>query len=146
MKPNTLFALLLVLLFLQSCKKDAPPGMSEMYDCHESKTWTTENTFQELLGEWKWRRQECGRVQSILIPSDDILALRFRADSTLEVIEEGVVTLIATWQVVVEDGTFFGLETDPLIDRISGRILFCEDWVEFNLGYIDGCDNYFLRK
>jgi hypothetical protein len=146
MKPLNLLLSMLAIALLPACQKERPPSLSNMNDCHEPASWTAENTFQHLLGEWEWRRLEQRRNQSVAIPGDDILHLHFLPDSTLLVIEDGITTQTSSWQVVAEDGDYFGVEADPPVEQIRGRILFCEEWVMFNESYLDGWDSYFLRK
>ena len=48
--------------------------------------------------------------------------------------------------VITEDGKFYGMKLDSHVTQLLyGRIFICDELVEFNDSYIDGCDNYFKK-
>lgn len=136
------------LVFLSSsCNigNNPPKSQSVMFDCHHEKSWDSLATQNELIGEWEYISCCC--------TSDDAndsdfrgLTIDFKPDQSLIVREAGKITQTSTWKVVDGDHTFYALEVDPYVIQLFGRILFCEDLLEFNDSYIDGCDNYFRKK
>jgi len=74
------------------------------------------------------------------------LSIRFKSDHTLDVKQMDEGTQTSTWKVVDGDGDLFSVEVEPRVNQLYGRILFCDDRVEFNLSCLDGCDNYFKRN
>lgn len=138
-----------ITLLVLSCNKEENPPVSQgdMWDCHHELTWDTINTKETLIGEWDWEYIGC-----FWNPEDandnefNGMTIEFKSDNTLEVKENGQITQTSIWKVVNGDADLFALDVDPTVTQLYGRILFCDERVEFNDSYIDGCDNYFKRK
>lgn len=100
-----------------------------------------------LFGEWEWIYISC--IFDAEVAHEDLykgLSIMFNSDNTLEVKQDGEVTQTASWYVVSSEIEYQVIEVDPPVPQLYGRIFFCDDLVEFNQSYIDGCDNYFKRK
>ncbi|MDZ7936599.1 MAG: hypothetical protein U5M51_16890 [Emticicia sp.] len=136
-----------ILLF--SCNKEENPPISlgDMWACHHEMTWDTLNTRQTLIGEWEWEYTGCFWTPEDA-NDDDFkgMTIEFKSDNTLDVRENGQITQTSNWKVINGDVDLFALDVNPTVTQLYGRILFCEERVEFNHSYIDGCDNYFKRK
>ena len=145
---------ILAMLLATGCKKDKaekeiefiPPTQMEMWDCHTQTVWHLQTVFDELVGKWKWIYQE-----SFWAPGegsnteDENTIIEFRQDSVLNVFVNNQIVGTTNWIVIQIDPPLFNVSTDSIISQLPGRILFCDDLVEFNNSYIDGNDNYFKR-
>lgn len=154
LKNNTMYFLVLVLLLLIfSCKKEKeeeiikkPPTQMELWNCHTQTVWHKQNTFDELVGKWKWFYTEnFWESNGGMNTENENTIIEFRQDSVLNVIVNGNLVGTTNWIIIQTDPPLFGLAMDSAIYQLHGRILFCDDLVEFNDSYIDGDDNYFRR-
>ena len=148
--PNHSIPLIFAIsMLLLSCDKEEKPPISQgnMWDCHQKITWDSMRTKDALIGEWEWEYIGC-----FWNPKDandyefDGMTIEFKEDNTLEVKQNGQITQTSSWKFVDIDADLFAIKVDPIVKQLYGRILFCEDRVEFNHSFIDGCDNYFKRK
>ncbi|MBC6993508.1 hypothetical protein QWY85_16225 [Neolewinella lacunae] len=136
------------LLLLACVKADkAPISAADMWGCHRAVTWDSLSVKEALTGEWKWEYIGCyWNYEDANYDEFAGLTIEFNADSTLEVRENGVLTQTSNWEVVIRDGDLFGIDVDPRVHQLYGRILLCNDRVKFDHSYIDGCDNFFKRR
>jgi hypothetical protein len=157
LSPNN--CLIIVLVLFSSCNKESsnnpidqvdacpPKSQSEMWTCHHLSSWDMITTRDALIGEWVWKYEGC-----FWVPEDagcdglDAFTIEFKNDNTLVAKENGTIIQTATWKVIEGDADLYSIEATPAVTTLYGRILFCDDFVEFNHSYIDGCDNYFKRK
>jgi hypothetical protein len=147
--PNHSIALILTFsILLFSCVKENPPiNQREIWDFHHKMTWDTLSTKKTLIGEWEWEYIGCFWNPDCANYNDfKGMTIEFKSDNTLHVRENGRITQTMNWKVVKGDADLFRLDADPGVFQLNGRILFCDERVEFNHSYIDGCDNYFKRK
>ena len=136
---------------LFSCKKspDATNAddFSGLYECHNLISWDSTKMNQALIGTWNW--QFIGCYFKTKIESFDTykgFSVEFKADHTLITRQDGINTDTASWHFIPTNFGGFTLETVPSVGQLWGIVLFCDDRVEFADGYVDGCDNYFIRK
>lgn len=130
------------------CKENSPPiSQGEMWDCHHELTWDTLSMQEALIGEWEWEYIAC-----YWNPDDDNgddfkgMLIEFKSDKTLLVKENGQITQNAEWKLVDADVGLYKIKTNPSVSQLHGRVLFCDQRLECNNSYIDGCDNYFIKK
>lgn len=71
--------------------------------------------------------------------------VEFNDDGTGQWIVADKSTTDFTWEVVPEDNAW-GIKTTPSLEHVAGKILFCDENLELNDSYLDGCDNYYERK
>ncbi|GAB3642957.1 hypothetical protein [Spirosoma arcticum] len=143
---NKLLAQLSLLAAL-SCQPSVSPetlfdNQRSIWDCHHRNTWSAKAVAAQLVGRWQWRYVSCELLRSATQNAG--LTVVFEPDKTLTVRENGVIKQTARWEVVPTDN-IWGLAVQPAVSQLHGRILFCDQTVEFNNSYIDGCDNYFVR-
>jgi hypothetical protein len=147
---NQSFALIVAIsIILFSCTKDVKPPISQgdIWDCHHKKMWDSLNTKNTLIGEWDWEYIACYWNPEDANDTDfKGLSIEFKSDNTLDLKENGKTIQTSTWKVVDGDADLFAIDVYPNVTQLYGRILFCENRVEFNDSFIDGCDNYFKRK
>ncbi len=146
--------IMVIILFITGCKKDKtedentfiPPNQMEFWNCHTQTVWHMESVFNELVGKWKWIYSESYWAPGEgLNTEDENTILEFQSDSVLNVYVDGNLTGTTNWSIILTDPPLFGLAMDSTIAQLYGRILFCNEIVEFNNSYIDGDDNYFKR-
>ena len=147
MRKVYLAACLVGSIFL-ACTKDPylSHSRADIMSCIKNKDWDSNITGEALIGDWEWIYVSC--ISAPEIDHDDQykgLSIKFNSDMTLEVKQDGQVTQTSTWNVVSSETEYLVIEADPYVTQLSGRILFCDDLMEFNQSYIDGCDNYFKR-
>ena len=144
----------IAILFLSACNNDKeieeviekPPTQMELWDCHTQAVWHTETVFDELVGKWKWfYTQSYGLEENGSNTEIENMVIEFQKDSVLNIYIDGNMESTSIWSVILTDPPLFGLALDSAINQLYGRILFCNDIVEFNNSYIDGDDNYFRR-
>ncbi|MDQ3140849.1 MAG: hypothetical protein M3Q56_01225 [Bacteroidota bacterium] len=141
--------LLVITIILFACNKDENPPINQgdMWDCHHKMTWDSLKTNNALIGEWEWEFIGCyWNPEDANNDEFKGLTIEFNSDNTLDVKENGQTTLTSNWKVVNLDADLFAIDVDPSVSQLYGRILFCDERVEFNNSVVDGCDNYFKRK
>jgi len=136
-----------ILLF--ACNKEENPPISQgnMWDCYREMTWDTLSLKENLIGRWDWEYIGC--FWNPKDANDDEfkgLSIEFVGNNTLDVRVNGELTQTSNWKVVYVDADLMAISVEPDVVQLNGLILFCEEWLEFNNGYIDGCNNYFKRK
>ena len=133
--------------FLFACNKDenSPICQGDMWECHHEMTWDSLKTRNTLIGEWEWEYIRCF-WNSVNDNEFKGMTIEFKPDGTLDVKENEQITQTSNWKVVEGDADLFAVDVGPSVNQLYGRILFCDERVEFNDSYIDGCDNYFKRK
>jgi hypothetical protein len=143
-------ALIIVLcgIFLvAACNKEeevSPPdplNPNELRECFEDGSWDSTLIAQSLVGRWRWHHQTCWGPEQ-LEPGTDIL-VRFRENGTFLLAEEGNIKAEGEWRITIGTNNLFGCFTVPRENLITGGVRFCEDWLEFNQGAIDGCNNFY---
>jgi hypothetical protein len=110
-------------------------------------SWDSLTTHNALIGEWEWEYISCYWNPDGGNDSDHKgLTIEFKSDQSLIVTEKGEVTQTSSWEVGDGDLDLYEIYVDPSVIQLHGRILICDEWLEFNDSYIDGCDNYFRKK
>lgn len=131
-----------------TCNKTAapPPAQLNLLSCHRKVTRDSVATENALLGVWDWEYISCfWKTEKANGEDFKCLSVEFKADHTLIVKDGGKTTQTARWKIFRGDPELFVIKTEPLVPQVVGRILFCEDVLEFNDSYVDGCDNYFRK-
>jgi len=142
-----IFLTLGITIILFACNKNSPISQTDIWDCHQKTSWDSLKINNTLIGKWEWKFIGC-----FWNPEDDNddefkgLTIEFKSDNTLNVVENGQTIQTSNWKVVNGASDLFAIDVAPRVAQLYGRILFCDDRVEFNNSYIDGCDNYFERK
>ena len=123
-----------------------PPAELNLLLCHRSIARDSVATEKALLGLWDWEYISCfWKTEKANGEDYKCLSIEFKSDHTLIVKESGKTTQTARWKIFRGDPELFLIKTEPLVPQVVGRILFCEDVLEFNDSYVDGCDNYFRK-
>jgi hypothetical protein len=156
MKTTLKFSLsmLLIAAIVLSCRHQKeevdPPYLApppNLIACHNAVTWDSAAIQNVLIGEWNWEYIRCFWSPE-KTNYDDFkgTTIEFNSDGTLVVTENGQTTQTSTWNVISAGNGSFAINTTPNVYLVYGRILYCDDRVEFMDSYVDGCDNYFKRK
>jgi hypothetical protein len=142
-----LFALIIVSLGSCTIENEKRPfDQGDMWHCHLSTSWDSLSTTNHLIGTWEWAYIRClSPVLNENARQHSGLSITFHTDHTLDVKEEGELIQSTTWEVREGLEGIFTLEVDSSVAQLHGRLLFCDDVLEFNNSYLDGCDNFFTR-
>jgi hypothetical protein len=133
--------LFLILLFYACKNEQEAQYLADFSACHDEQTWDSTAIRNRLVDQWRLEYIRCSAGES---PATSDFTIEFKADNTLEVTENGVVTQTAAWKLK-QIGTGFTLVTTPSISEVAGGIHFCFERVEFNYSNLDLCDHYFRR-
>ena len=112
------------------------------------QAWDSTEIVRELRGEWNWVYTQCGECLQDPPGRSTIaeeVSVRF-SWASVELIRKGKVVQSSAWTVVKRDGDLFGLAVNPPIGQLHGRILLKNENVCFCNSYVDGSDNFFIRK
>lgn len=121
------------------------------WDCHFNQTWDSTSVAKALIGKWKLIYVSSYADPSLTYEGDKNQVVEFQKDSVFvringRIIEQGA------WSVGIEDQSLhdpdfiaYGVNTQPFISLLKGRLLICEDKLMINNSYIDGADGYFDR-
>ncbi|MBK8699237.1 MAG: hypothetical protein IPN29_06690 [Saprospiraceae bacterium] len=142
----------LCLVFVLSCVKNEPDiphqpiTLGIFTECNFVPAHDTTYIHNHLIGKWKWYYIRCFWFPEKANGSEfKGLYLEFKADNTLVVSQNGVVTQTSSWKIEDLHAGYYGIDTQPLMYLTPGIIAFCENELAFLDSYVDGCDNYFVR-
>ena len=152
MKKNSITSLLkyvgfVSILFLFSCHKKEivePIDQGEIYNCFYSRSWDSTQVKNAILGEWNWEYIWCELGENNTQYKG--LSIELKSDNSINVKQNGQIIQTSKWKINKLDDTHYGIYPDPAIDQMLGYFLICSDVIGFNLGYVDGCANYFRKK
>ncbi len=151
MRPGFYIFIIVILLFgckVKEPETNSPYDMINLWETHHQTEWDSLSTANQLIGTWKWTYTFC--CGESLNPQGQItlsenLFITFFEDATLQVTKSDVFIQESTWHIKSEDADLFGLETNPPVSQLYGRILFGENAVLFSASYRDATDNYFTK-
>ncbi len=124
-----------------------PKSQGDMWTCHHTSTWDITKAHNALIGKWEWKYSGCyWKPEDAGCDSLSAFKIEFTNENKYIVEENGQMIQNGSWVLTDGDSDLFKLQATPAVSTLYGRILFCDDIVEFNDSYIDGCDNYFRRK
>lgn len=137
--------LVFFLIFLWSCQPSETPAITikSLQLCHDERGWDKQSVEQHLIGRWRWIYAKCLEFQEEAeYQIFKGLIIQFFSDQTCEITYNGVSPQTGTYNVAPVDGKHFSIKITPELRALKGKILFCEDELEFNQG-IEGCSNFF---
>lgn len=157
--PSIAFKLLAIVTVVAhlSCKKSSdeqrpvipvppPKTLADMLSCHNSVGWDSLEVNNKLIGRWEWQHIRCYANPEAANNNDFAgLQVEFKADNTLQIKENGVITQTSSWQVAPSSDGFYKINTTPYAILLPGKIVFCDTLAMFYDTYVDGCDNYFKQ-
>ena len=144
---------ILILTSLLSCMDENPEmspvfDMMDFWDSHHQQSWNLQTTHEKLQGSWKWIFNFCCtesyNAQAKFTTSDNI-KITF-ANTTVALYKGGELIQTSTWSLKQLDGDLFGLQVEPPISQLNGRILSSGNLVLSNNSYLDGEDNFFIQE
>lgn len=149
---STVISIIVLQLCFSSCKKSPEivygcDLSTNLYDCHQKISWDSIKMNQALIGTWDWQLIGCyfkTKIESCETYKG--FSVEFKADHTLITRQDGIATDTVSWQLVQNPYNSYTLELNPFVGQLKGIVYFCDDRVEFSDSYVDGCDNYFIRK
>jgi len=148
-KKHSAVLIFLSLILASACDQQSinPPfAQGDMFDCHKNASWDSAGIANALIGKWEWEYIACYYAPDQANNKEyQGLEIEFKVDNTLDIIENEIKTQTSTWKLVMEDRGWYGIDANPYVTQLIGRIVLCEDVVEFNKSYIDICDNWFRR-
>lgn len=150
MKLRHILNLPLMLVLVIACEKEGKPCgfLQEWVQCRQGNDLDAEETFNQLIGEWKMIDSGCQNFDSPKeSASERNIRIVFNADSTLQVMEDGQEIRNSKFSIILTQYNEKQVETEPLPDNLYtwGTIEFCEDKVGFISSYRDGPDYFFER-
>lgn len=143
----TNIGIICLLLFNACCKEKphVPIYLNDIYQCYNSATWDSLKVKNAVIGEWNWEYISCenGGNNSQFKG----LSIEFKPNMDLNIKQNGKIIQTSKWLLTKGNDDFhYGINAFPLVDPMYGTFLICNDIIEYNLSYVDGCDNYFRRK
>ncbi len=156
MKASAIACLVMVFAAVQfSCTKtkkdptpeiqDPPISMSDLLTCYNSTSWDTAAIHNAVIGKWDWEYIKCyWNPEDANYDDYTNISVEFKADNTVDVIDNGTITQTSTWKVTDTGDGYFAIISNPIVVYTTGHALFCSGRVVFADTYTDGCDNYFV--
>ena len=146
---NLFFVLGIMLFSLNACEESSlrkEYNVQDFSSDHASQSWDSTSTANKLIGSWQWVYTEScvegnltgeGKTSEEFIVEIRSTEIRiYRQDEFVE---------STGWSLEIEDGSYFGINTQSGIHQLRGRILFSGDRILFQNSYLDGTDNYFIK-
>ncbi|WP_373521642.1 hypothetical protein [Aquiflexum sp.] len=143
MKKLNYFLLAILTTAFFSCIEDKLPDFSE---CKDSGSLSHLQT--ELLGTWEWQFIMCCPESNEGMKKDSNAYLgtkiTFFNDGTGKKEDKSGIEDFS-WSLKTVDTNYFGIDSDPVLHSIFGRLFICNDNLWANDSYRDGADNYFNK-
>lgn len=139
---------IICLVLFNACCKEKPPVpiyLNDIYQCYYSATWDSLKVKNAVIGEWNWEYISCelGGNNSQFKG----LSIEFKPNMDLNIKQNGKIIQSSTWHISKgSDDLHYEIYAIPTVDQMYGSFLICNDIIEYNLSYVDGCDNYFRKK
>lgn len=145
---NAIAASALVLLIASCCKKEEHEhSLSEFWNCRQQNQLDSAELLQELQGKWDWEFVSCYWTPDKANDREyKGLQIFFADPDSLELLQNGATVQVSKWKLIRADGSYFGIEADPPVLQMQGRILICDNKIVFNASYFDGCDQFFRKR
>jgi hypothetical protein len=143
MKNLKYFPMAIITAAFFSCIDEKLPDFSE---CDDS--WSMLNHETEMLGTWEWQLLVCCPESTEGMKKDSKsysgTKITFYDDGTGKKEDKSGIEDFS-WSLKAVDTNFFGIDSDPLITLIYGRLFICNDNLWANDSYRDGADKYFKK-
>jgi hypothetical protein len=136
---------------LNSCKKKETT-LIQFLECHKAQNLDSISISNKLRGSWALLTRRCLTGNG---PEDlqKNIKLTFNTNGNFSVTQAGNIITQGIWTIRAVDIDMWGLDISTASEYLFGRILFCEDKLQFNNSYqdvnniyIDGCVNTFVRS
>ncbi len=141
-----------LVLLLTGCLKQnyhedhRPISQSAMTECHHRVDWDEEKLQSALQGRWRWIYTEgYWSPENGHGTLNENKVICFRSDTTLAVFVDGQLQFSDHYALYKHKDGYFGIEPGLNVPELYGRILLCNNTLEFHDSYRDGIDNYFEK-
>lgn len=143
MKKLNFFSIAIITTAFFSCMDDKLPDFS---DCKDSGSLSHLQT--ELLGTWEWQFMMCcpESTEGMKKDSKSYLGTKitfFNDGTGIKEDKSGIEEF--SWSLKAEDTNYFGIDSDPVLHSMFGRLFICNDNLWANDSYRDGADKYFKK-
>lgn len=143
MKKLNFFSIAIITTSFFSCMDDELPDFS---DCKDSGSLSHLQT--ELLGTWEWQFMMCCPESTEGMKKDSKsysgTKITFYDDGTgIKEDKSGIEEF--SWSLKAVDTNYFGIDSDPVLHSMFGRLFICNDNLWANDSYRDGADKYFKK-
>ncbi len=152
---NNIFTISILIAFGCNKSSDLPLekinlkyNIETIWKCHYKSAWNINTIKAKVVGVWEWRYIECCGESTKPYQNETEakgLKIQFNNNGTGILIDNDAIGDF-TWNIVPRDNDSFGLNCIPLISSLAGRILFCDDIMMCNNGYVDGVNNYYEKQ
>jgi len=148
--PVVSYFTIVVLFVAMSCSdKDDPKTTFEsalIRACHDKQTWGLDEVQDHLIGQWDWKDAEYIYATP---PDIDLTGMKieFRDDMTGTLTYSKIAPQQFTWSIGTYN-TYYSFTTEPVIQQLSGQILFCDDTMLCGIegsGIADGVNNFYQK-
>jgi hypothetical protein len=145
MKTPSYFLLLLLTITIFSCIDKSIPDFSE---CTASGSLEKSVLATELIGTWEWQFMVCCPESDEGMKKDSKVfsgtKITFYDDGTgLKEDKSGSANF--SWALNTVDLNYYGIDSEPRIGGLWGRLFICDAQMLTNDSYRDGADNYFKK-
>ena len=141
------FFLFIFIIALNYCIKNDDVELmaeSELCECHNNISWNPLKISNHLLGSWvsniiKYPKNIHKSIDSSTYQLD------FISGSKLIVYKNGLIEKKTRWSIN-EKQNYYIIKTEPYIEKVHGRILFCENKLIIENNIKNGEKFYFSKK
>lgn len=136
----------LLIISCITCQDELMPSepVTGLGICHDEEFWDQKKIADKLLGRWRWIYTTCTDASDeAFFQKFKGLVIEFLPNNTFISTYEGVSPQEGTYNVSSNDGKYYSLKITPEFESMVGRLLFCNDELEFNYSYTGGCNNFF---
>jgi hypothetical protein len=128
-------------------KTPAEYHSQDISNCHHNTTWDAQSVKSRIIGIWEWKYIICCGETSKPYENGfeaNGVIIEFKTDGTGELSNKGSKENFV-WDISKIDNDLFKFETTPVISRLHGQLLFCDNIMLCNGFPVDGADNFFKK-
>lgn len=114
-------------------------------NCHRAGNPYPSQITNNILGTWQWEKSFNPWTQETTLASRHVL-IHFNDAATYEITENGITVAQGVWSLEQLSGSEWTLKLSQKYAHTQGVVYLCNEELILASSFLDGPDNYFVRK
>lgn len=130
---------------VNSAATTTPITIDAIQNCHAASNQYPSQITNNILGNWQWEKSFNPWTQKTTLASKHVL-VHINDASTYHITENGITVSQGIWSLGKISETQWELKLTQNYTHTQGIIYLCNDELVLSSSYLDGNDNYFVKK
>lgn len=122
----------------------APIDVQRITDCHKKNNTYPSQIVANMEGTWVLQSSACGLLGTQ--SADKQVVVTFNDGGLYKIFESSRLIEEGTWTLSRSEGDMWEISTGKSSPYLHGQVLLCSGELVFYSSYLDGCDNYFVKR